>query len=177
MDRGKDFLIAQVNNAVGLHTNFLDALESHADQAEDQRYAALCRKYIPMMQGHRSMLEQYQEEVGGSEGMMKKAMGAVMGKARDLADMTRESDFLRLVQDIVMSRQLEDTFKTFREAGRQLGMTSLAQLGEQCEREHDEYNRDASRLVQQLFVEHVRDEDPAKFETRSRIDTEPRASM
>jgi hypothetical protein len=79
--------------------------------------------------------------------------------ARDLADAARESDFLRLVGDIVTSRQSEDTFKTFRDAGRQLGLQRLAQIGEQGERDHDEYAKDANRLVAQLFVELVRQGD------------------
>ena len=52
-----------------------------------------------------------------------KALGKALGMARDLADSARESDFLRLVGDIVTARQSEDTFKTFREAGKALGMT------------------------------------------------------
>ena len=54
-----------------------------------------------------------------------------------------------------MARQAEDTFKTFREAGKQLGNTQLAQIGEVGERHHDEYADAANRLVQLMFVEHV----------------------
>ena len=79
-----------------------------------------------------------------------------MGVARDLADVARESDFLRLVGDIVMARQAEDTFKTFREAGRTLGIQQLAMIGEVGERHHDEYVKEANKLAQQLFVEHAR---------------------
>jgi hypothetical protein len=157
MDRGQDFLRAQVNNAVMQHKAFVDALETHERQAEDERFRELCAKHIPSMQQHQRMLEDYQEELGGegAGGTLKNAVGSVLGKARDLADATRESDFLRLVNDIVMSRQSEDTFKTFRDAGRRLGLTRLADLGEVGERGHDEFNADANRLVQQLFVEHV----------------------
>lgn len=70
--------------------------------------------------------------------------------------MPRTSDFLRLVGDIVTSRQSEDTFKTFREAGRTLGIERLAAIGEMGERHHDQYNKDANRLAQQFFVEAVR---------------------
>jgi hypothetical protein len=55
-----------------------------------------------------------------------------------------------------MARQSEDTFKTFREAGRQLGIQQLAQIGEIGERHHDDYVKEANRLVQQMFVEHAR---------------------
>jgi hypothetical protein len=83
-------------------------------------------------------------------------MGKVMGAARDLADVARESDFLRLVGDIVMARQSEDTFKTFREAGRILGNQQLAEIGDRGERHHDDYVKEANRLAQTFFVEHVR---------------------
>jgi hypothetical protein len=102
------------------------------------------------------MLEDYQREIGAETGTAKKALGKALGVARDLADAARESDFLRLVGDIVTARQSEDTFKTFREGGRQLGIQRLAEIGEKCERDHDRYADDANRLVQQLFVEHAR---------------------
>ena len=110
------------------------------------------------------MLEDYQQTLGAESGEGKKFLGAVLGKARNLADAARESDFLRLVGDIVMSRQAEDTFKTFRDGGRALGNTQLAEIGEVGERHHDEYNREANRLVQQMFVEHVRGVEPASRE-------------
>jgi len=155
MNRGQEFLQAQVNNAVAQHGAFIDALEDHERQAEDERFRSLCAKYIPLMREHQRMLESYQDEIGGKGGALKKAAGAVLSKARDLADATRGSDFLRLVGDIVMSRQAEDTFKTFREGGRRLGLRRLAEVGEAGERGHDDYHRDANRLIQQLFVEHV----------------------
>jgi hypothetical protein len=55
-----------------------------------------------------------------------------------------------------MARQAEDTFKTFREAGRQLGIQQLAAIGDMAERHHDDYAREANRLVQQMFVENAR---------------------
>lgn len=106
------------------------------------------------------MLEEYQHTLGAEAGAGKNLLGAMLGKARDLADAARESDFLRLVGDIVMSRQAEDTFKTFRDGGRAFGNTQLAAIGETGERHHDEYNREANRLVQQMFIEHVRGVDP-----------------
>ena len=155
MDRGMDFLKSQVNNAVMQHQTFLDNLKDHEGQAEDVRFRDLCSRYIPTMQEHQRMLEQYQQQIGAQLGAGKKALGKALGMARDLADTARESDFLRLVGDIVTSRQSEDTFKTFREAGRVLGNQQLQQLGEVGERHHDEYAKEANRLVQQMFVEHV----------------------
>ena len=160
MDRGLDFLKSQVNNSVMQHKSFLEALEDHEQQADDSRFRDLCSRHIPRVREHQRMLEQYQETLGAEAGEGKKMLGAILGKARNLADAARESDFLRLVGDIVMSRQAEDTFKTFRDGGRALGNTELAQIGEVGERHHDEYNREANRLVQQMFVEHVRGLEP-----------------
>ena len=156
MDRGQDFLKSQINNAVMQHRTFLKNLEDHESQAEDARFRDLCTRYIPQMREHQRMLEEYAMSIGAEASAGKKALGAVLGAARDLADAARESDFLRLVGDIVTARQSEDTFKTFREAGRTLGDQRLAQLGEVGERHHDDYAKEANRLVQQMFVEHVR---------------------
>ena len=52
-----------------------------------------------------------------------------------------------------MARQLEVTFKIFRDAGRELRITRLAHFGEVAERHHDEYSADAKRLLTQMFVE------------------------
>jgi hypothetical protein len=161
MDRGQDFLKSQINNAVMQHQTFLKNLEDHESQAEDARYRDLCSRFIPHAREHQRMLESYQASIGAELGAGKKALGAALGMARDLADSARESDFLRLVGDIVTSRQSEDTFKTFREAGRVLGDTQLAQIGETGERHHDEYAKEANRLVQVMFVEHVRGGDAA----------------
>ena len=156
MDRGQDFLKSQINNAVMQHRTFLQNLEDHESQAEDPRFRDLCTRFIPHAREHQRMLESYQAAIGAELGAGKKALGAALGVARDLADAARESDFLRLVGDIVTSRQSEDTFKTFREAGRVLGDAQLAQIGEVGERHHDDYVKEANRLVQQMFVEHVR---------------------
>ncbi|MEX0908660.1 MAG: hypothetical protein WDZ58_02755 [Gemmatimonadaceae bacterium] len=165
MDRGTDFLKSQINNAVMQHGAFLRALEGHEAQAEDPRFRDLCTRHIPHMREHQRMLEDYQGTLGAGAGVGKKAMGAALGMARDLADAARESDFLRLVGDIVMARQAEDTFKTFREAGRTLNIEQLAHIGEVGERHHDEYVKEANRLVQQLFVEHVRGPDAVQSAT------------
>lgn len=164
MDRGTDFLKSQVSNAVMQHQTMLKNLEDHESQAEDPRYRDLCSRYIPAMREHQRTLEDYQQRIGAEAGAGKKVLGAVLGVGRDLADAARESDFLRLVGDIVTARQSEDTFRTFREAGRMLGNAELARIGEHGEKGHDDYLRDANRLVQLMFVEHVRDV-PAGTET------------
>lgn len=156
MDRGQDFLKSQINNAVMQHQTFLKNLEDHEKQAEDERFRDLCSKHIPHMREHQRMLEQLQQSVGAETGVAKKALGAALGMARDLADAARESDFLRLVGDIVTARQSQDTFATFRYAGTQLGHQQLTQLGEIGERHHEQYVNEANRLCQQMFVEHAR---------------------
>jgi len=166
MDRGIDFLRSQINNAVMQHRTFLENLRDHESQAEDERFRALCTNFIPRAASHQQMLEDYQREIGAETGTAKEMLGKALGMARDLADAARESDFLRLVGDIVTSRQSEDTFKTFREAGRQLGLERLAQIGEQGERHHDDFNREANRLAQQIFVEYVRQGDTSGLNLR-----------
>ena len=170
MERGMDFLKSQINNAVMQHRTFLQALEDHEGQAEDRRFRDLCGRHIPHMREHQRMLEEYQQQLGAEAGVFKKAMGKAMGVARDLADSARESDFLRLVGDIVMARQAEDTFKTFREAGKTLAIEPLHNIGDIGERHHDEYAKEANRLVQQMFVEHVQGLDAtAQAEARPEI--------
>jgi uncharacterized protein YigA (DUF484 family) len=156
MDRGHEFLKRQISSAVIQHRTFLDNLEDHESQAEDLRFRDLCSRHIPTLREHQRRLDEYAAAIGAEASAGKKALGAVLGAARDLADAARESDFLRLVGDIVAARQSEDTFKTFREAGRALGDQRLAQLGDIGERHHDDYVGEANRLAQQMFVEHVR---------------------
>lgn len=156
MDRGMDFLRSQINNAVMQHQSFLDSLVDHEREAKDARFRDLCSRHIPMMREHQRMLEQYQHELGAQSGVGKKMLGKALGIAKDLADVARESDFLRLVSDVVMARQSEDTFKTFREAGKELANEQLRQIGDTGERHHDEYVKEANRLCALMFVEHVR---------------------
>ena len=171
MDRGTDFLKSQINNAVMQHQTFIENLVDHEKQADDARYRALCARFIPKAQSHQRMLEDYQAELGAEAGTAKKVLGKALGMARDLADSARESDFLRLVGDIVTSRQSEDTFKTFREAGKALGIARLQQLGDMGERDHDEYHREANRLAQQMFIEHVREGDTTGLNISSSAST------
>jgi hypothetical protein len=167
MESGIDFLRSQVNNAVMQHDTFLRSLTDHESQAQDQRFRDLCARHIPRMREHQRMLEEFQRAIGTGDardntpldnigGALKRAAGNAIGMAKDLADAPRQSDYLRLVSDIVMARQSEDTFKTFREGGRQLGIQQLAHIGEIGERHHDDYTKEANRLVQQMFVEHAR---------------------
>jgi hypothetical protein len=155
MDRGLAFLKSQVNNAVIQHGTFLNSLEAHADQAEDPRLSTLCSRHIPNMREHQRMLEEYQSQLGGESRIAKTVIGMTATAARDLADAARESDYVRLVGDIVMARQSEDAFKTFREAGRMMGNRTLQEIGDIGERHHDAYVKEANRLVQHMFVEHV----------------------
>lgn len=168
MERGIEFLRSQVSNAVVQHDVLLRSLVDHESQAQDARFRDLCSLHIPRMREHQRMLEEFRREIGGGAGdrdgsmlenvgdALKKVAGQALGVAKDLADAPRQNDFLRLVGDIVLARQAEDTFKTFREGGRTLGIQRLAQIGEVGERHHDEYVKDANRLVQQMFVEQAR---------------------
>ena len=122
-------------------------------------------RFIPRAVEHQHLLEDYERTLGSSvadeslmkrgEGLAKKAVGTALGVARDLADVVREDDYLKLAGDIVLARQAEDTFKTFREGGRALGLQQLANIGEVGERHHDEFVKEANRLIQQLFIERV----------------------
>ncbi|HEY7897407.1 MAG: hypothetical protein ACHQQP_03655 [Gemmatimonadales bacterium] len=157
MDRGNDFLKTQIHSAAAQHFAFLKALEDHESQAEDARYRDLCTRYIATMRDHQRMLEDYLSELGApSAGVLKRAIGVTVGAARNLADAARESDYARLLSDVTMSRQAEETFRIFRDGGRSLGLRHLAEISEMGERDHDAYNRDANRLVQQMFVERAR---------------------
>lgn len=176
METGIDFLRAQVDNAIVQHDAFLRALVDHETQAQDVRFRDLCGRHVPHMREHQRLLERFRASLGDAKNgdviesvgdALKKAAGTAIGIARELADAPRQSDFLRLVGDIVMGRQGEDTFKTFREAGRTLGISALAELGEIGERHHDEYVKDANRLVQQIFVEHARGAEHAVTGTTS----------
>src|ERR1700716_4114508 len=134
MERGTQFLKSQVNSAVMQHGVFLSVLEAHEDQAEDDRFRDLCSRHIPQMRDHQRMLEEYQSQLGADAGTGTNIIGAVLGAARDLADLARESDFARLIADIGMARQAEDTFKTFREAGKMMGYHTLHEIGDIGER-------------------------------------------
>jgi len=163
METGLGFLKDQVDNAVMQHAAFIDSLVAHESEVQDQRFRDLCARHIPRMQQHQRMLEELRHQLGGAApgevsttGTVKRLAGNAVGVATELADSAPQSDYQYLVSDIVMARQSEDTFKTFREAGRTLGIAALARLGDIAERHHDDYVKEANRLAQQMFVEHAR---------------------
>ena len=169
-----DFLKSQINDAVARHDAFLGALEDHEGQAEDSRFRDLCSRHIPYMRVLQRMLEEYQSQLSVHTGMGRGNTGPALGVARDLADAARESDFLRLVGDISLSRQSEDTFKTFREAGKMMGYKTLREIGDIGERHHDAYVKEANRLVQQMFVENAQGIDRAARQSAdARLDASP----
>lgn len=155
MDHGSAFLRSQVHNAVVQHGTFLRSLIDHEAQADDPRLSDLCSRHIPHMQEHQRMLEEFQSQLGGADGLADRVVGAAIGVARDLADAARDSDYERLIGDLVMARQSEDSFKTFREAGKMMGNRTLQEIGDIGERHHDAYVREANRLLQHMFVERV----------------------
>jgi len=157
------FLKDQVDNAIVQHAAFIDSLVAHESEAEDQRFRDLCARHIPRMQQHQRMLKDLRQQLGAAAvrdvsvtGTVMRLAGNAIGMAKGLADSVPAGDYQYLVSDIVMARQSEDTFKTFREAGRTLAIAALAQLGDIAERHHDDYVKEANRLAQQMFVEHVR---------------------
>ena len=168
MDSGIAFLKTQINNAVIQHGTFLGALEAHADQADDSRFRDLCSRHVPHMLEHQRMLEEYQSQLGSRSGIARTVIGTAVSVVRELADAAQESDYLRLVGDIVMARQSEDLFKTFREAGRMMGNKTLQEIGDVGERHHDAYVKEANRLVQHMFVERVQGVDGG---SRKSVDT------
>lgn len=157
MDKGRDFLRAQVSNAVMQHKTLLENLEDHEKQAEDPRYRQLCSRYIPQLREHQMMLEEYRATLGEEGGAgVKEAIGTMLGKARDAVDAVREDDFLRVVGDVVTIRQSQDTFATFAATGDQIGEPRLAQLGRHCEKDHDSMQREFNQLAQAMFLENAR---------------------
>src|SRR5207248_9137494 len=123
-------------------------------------------RHAPTMREHQRSLEDFRASLRNTNtaststspadivGAAKRVAGTAFAAARSLAD-TPQSDYSRLVGDLALARNLEVTFKVFRDAGRQLGIDRLAQLGEIAERHHDDYSAEAKRLIQQMFVEHA----------------------
>jgi hypothetical protein len=157
MDRGNDFLKAQIHAAVVQHHAFLKALEDHEAQADDARFRDLCTRYIALMRDHQRAREDYQSELGApSAGVIKRVAATAPRRPEDLADAVRQSDYARLRSDIDMSLRSGETFRTFRDAGRGLGLRHLVEISEEGDRDHDAYRRDAHRLSQQVFIERAR---------------------
>lgn len=156
MDKGRDFLKAQVNNAIMQHRTLLENLQDHREQAEDERYRQLCNRHLPHMEEHQRMLEEYGSTIGATGGG-KGALGYALGKARDVVDAVREDDFLRIVGDTVTIRQSQDTFTTFAQVGEQIGEQRLADLGRRGADDHRQMAHEFNDLTNQLFMERVRD--------------------
>lgn len=155
MEHGSEFLRSQVRNVLLQHTTFLRSLEDHESQADDPRVRDLCSRHIPHMREHQRMLEEYRSQLGDGESVAGRLVGSAIGVVKDLADAAVLNDYNRLIGDIVMARQSEDAFKTFREAGKMLGNRTLQEIGEIGERHHDAYVKEANRLIQHMFVERV----------------------
>jgi hypothetical protein len=161
MQTGIEFLKEEIDNTIAQHRALVQSMTEHESDADDQRFRDLCTRHIGHMRHHQAMLEEFRASLGarpaksGSSelaGMVRQVAGTAFAAARSLADAPR-SDYTELVGDLSMVRQLEVTFKVFRDGGRQLGIAALAQIGEIAERHHDEYSADAKRLLQQMFVE------------------------
>jgi len=156
MDTGQDFLRAQLNNAISQHQALVTSIRDHAEQADDPQYRRLCERHIPGIEKHQTMLEAYGMSIGCEDGSgLKNVLGSVLGKARDAVDAMRGTDFLRVVGDIVMIRQSQDTFATFAIAGERLGDARLAELGRAGEKEHDAVQREFNAFCADSFVQHV----------------------
>lgn len=156
MHEGRDFLRAQVSNAVMQHRTLVESLEDHAKQAEDPRARELCARHLPHAQEHQRLLEDYRSTLGEPAGEgVKGVIGSVLGKARDVADRFRGDDFLRLVEDEVMIRQSQDTFATFANVGEKVGEPRLADLGRRGMQDHERMSGEFNHLIQQMFVENV----------------------
>jgi hypothetical protein len=155
MERGLDFLKAQINSAASQHHTFLDMLAEHRADARDERFRALSARYLAPMHQMQLMIEQYQQSIGGGTGAGKRVIARAASFVRDIADRARDNDYYKLVADMVASRHIEDTFWTFREAGMRLGDPRLERLGDAGLRGHEEYIAEARQLATTLFVEHT----------------------
>jgi hypothetical protein len=174
VQKGREFLRAQVNNTIMQHHALIESLEAHAKQADDQRYRELCHRYLPRLQSHQDMLEQYGKSIGASgDGGVKKVIGDVLGKARDTVDAMREDDFLRVVSDIVMIRQAQDTFATFAAVGETIGQPRLADIGQECASDHDHMQREFNTLERDLFVENAGATTETSATVRTRTEARP----
>ncbi len=168
MVTGLDFLRAQIGNAVAQHSSLVRMVTDHETASDDQRFRDLCGRHLPRLREHQRMLERFRDKiaanpqdandtlVGNVTDTVKKAAGQAFAMARDLADVARPDDFVRLTGDIVLGRQSEDIFKTFREAGRALPIPELARIGEVGEAGMDAFVKDANRLIQQMFAERAK---------------------
>lgn len=157
MNTGHDFLRAQVNNCIMQHKTLIHTIRDHEKQADDPVFRDLCTQYLPTLEHHQVLIEAYGNTIGTPPGgsTVKNAIGAALGWTRDAVDALRQTDFLRVVGDIVMIRQSQDTFRVFAAAGDQIGDHKLAALGHACAEDHDAMQQDFNAYVTTLFVAHV----------------------
>src|ERR1051325_3410726 len=148
MRTGVEFLRDQGDDGISTHTLLRRSMTDHESTAADQRYQDLCFRHEPHMRQHQRLLEEVRATLGKVDttptpadvvDAVKRMAGSAFGTVRSLAD-APQSDYSRLMDDLALVRQLEVSFKIFREAGRQLGIEPLARLGEIAERHHDEYS-------------------------------------
>ncbi len=167
MQKGKDFLRAQVSNSIMQHRALLESLSDHVKQAEDKRFRELCERHSSSMLAHQKELEEYAASIGvEAQGGVKEMLGAALGKAKNAVDAVRQSDFIRIVEDIVMIRQAQDTFATFAAVGEKIGEARLNDIGRRLERAHDSMQKEFNLLCQDVFVAHVQDRDTTSAEVR-----------
>jgi len=159
---GREFLRQMVDNAIGQHKSLIEDLKDHERETKDHRYRELCARHRPKMEEHQRMLESYRDSMGEKSGSaVKEVLGSVFAIAKDAVDALRESDFLRLVSDVVMIRQAQDTFATFAVVGTQIGEPKLAEIGKTLERDHEMMAKEFNELVRTVFVEHVQERGPS----------------
>jgi hypothetical protein len=174
------FLQGQLNTIITQHGALIRAMSEHEREAYDQRFRDVCAKHLPRMHDHQQGLRELQEQLGapfdggGVARTVRKLADTAAVAARDFADVAPTSDYARLLSDVASARQCEVTFKVFRDAGRALGIQAFSRLGELAERHHDEFASDASRLLQQMFIEHSRNAaDAVRVTTASRQPAAP----
>ncbi len=84
MQKGKDFLRAQVSNSIMQHRALMESLSDHIKQAEDKRFRELCERHSSSMLAHQKELDEYGASIGvEAEGGMKEMLGAALGKAKN----------------------------------------------------------------------------------------------
>jgi hypothetical protein len=155
MERGLDFVRAQINHAASQHQTFLDMLAEHRNDAKDERFRALCTRYLGPMHQMQVMLAEYQQAIGAGSGAVRGVMARAAGFVRDVADRARDSDYHKVATDLVAAHAGEDIFWTFHEAGMHVGDARLERLGETGARGHAAYITEARQLMTTLFVEYT----------------------
>src|SRR4029079_19292217 len=103
MEDGSEFLRSQVRNLLLQHGTFLQSLEDHESQADDERFRDLCARHIPHMRLHQRMLEEDQSQLADGPGIASRVVGTAVGVVKDLADAAVANDYNRLIGDIVMA--------------------------------------------------------------------------